>query len=224
MKVLVTGSEGFIGSFLVPAIEKEHEVVRYDRVLGLEVLDSRTLTKYIEDCDAVLHLAGLPMYDPKYSAADYAVANYETAMAVGSVCEDYGLRMVFVSSGALYGFGPSDKGWVEPPITEEKSPIFEQMDDYSICKFETEVDLLNLFMDSRTGATLFILRPNCIEPHDEGAKNGDHWGWRTSQETLTKAVLAALIAPVDGALVVNVSTDSPNVSTKRLEELLANLE
>lgn len=34
MKVLVTGSEGFFGSWL---LEKEHEVVRYDLKLGNDI-------------------------------------------------------------------------------------------------------------------------------------------------------------------------------------------
>lgn len=49
MKILITGSHGFVGTNLIETLSGEHEIVRWDaRSNGP-----------LQDCDAVIHLAGL---------------------------------------------------------------------------------------------------------------------------------------------------------------------
>jgi NAD dependent epimerase/dehydratase family enzyme len=63
MKVLVTGSSGFIGTELVPYLKErqpEIEIVPFDITVGHECQDvtrMAAVTEHIEDCDAVIHLA-----------------------------------------------------------------------------------------------------------------------------------------------------------------------
>ena len=49
MKVLVTGSHGFVGTNLIEALESTYHIIRWDA----------RVDKSIPDCDAVIHLAGL---------------------------------------------------------------------------------------------------------------------------------------------------------------------
>ena len=58
MKVLVTGSSGFIGSRLVEALKKKgHQVVPFDRSHGLDVTKARDVKKALQGCQGVIHLA-----------------------------------------------------------------------------------------------------------------------------------------------------------------------
>lgn len=56
MKVLITGSNGFVGKNLISNLNlnKEIEIYKYDRNSSLE-----DLKKYTKDCDFVFHLAGI---------------------------------------------------------------------------------------------------------------------------------------------------------------------
>lgn len=48
MKVLITGSHGFVGTNLIEALSGEHEIIRWDVKSDGE----------LPDCDVVIHLAG----------------------------------------------------------------------------------------------------------------------------------------------------------------------
>ena len=56
MKVLITGSNGFVGKNLISnlSLNKEIEIYKYDKESTLEELD-----KYTKDCDFIYHLAGV---------------------------------------------------------------------------------------------------------------------------------------------------------------------
>jgi len=247
MKVLVTGSEGFFGGFLVPALEGAgHEVVRYDLKLGLDILDRRRLAAKMRGCEGVVHLAGYPHYDPGIPEEDFyrAIVKGTESVALSFLRSSTARVLVHISTGAVYGFSSQHMdGWISEddlPLTEELTSLDRRfLNSYSGNKYEAESLLRRLWetterlweaaesleASEEAGAkAIAILRPNCIEPHDFGARTrGDHFGWWCKQETIQRAVLAALTIEDPTFLVVNVGEPNPNLDLTKLGELLGRL-
>ena len=57
MKILITGSKGFVGSHLTTRLKKNNEIVGYDLKEGRDVLNEDLLDKYLKGVDVVIHLA-----------------------------------------------------------------------------------------------------------------------------------------------------------------------
>ncbi len=126
MKVLVTGSDGYIGRVLVPLLQRAgHEVVGLDSRLyegcdfpGLAAPELPTIVRDLrhieradlEGCDAVLHLAALsndPLgdLDPDIT---YDI-NHKASVRLAELARDVGVsRFVFSSSCSNYGSAGDD--------------------------------------------------------------------------------------------------------------------
>lgn len=125
MKVMVTGSRGYIGSILVPMLqERGHDVVGLDSDLFRactfvgEMAEVPTLVKDVRDvtaddlagCDAVIHLAGLsndPLgdYDPTLTDR----INHQGSVVVAEAARAAGVgRYLFASSCSNYGAAGDD--------------------------------------------------------------------------------------------------------------------
>ena len=64
MKILLTGNRGMIGAVIETELQiTGHEVMEYDLLDGLDILDVSSLERAIRGCDAVIHLAS-PLGDP----------------------------------------------------------------------------------------------------------------------------------------------------------------
>lgn len=57
-RILVTGSEGLIGTALCKKLEKKYAIIRFDLKLGNNVLNKKQVVKALQNCDGVIHLAG----------------------------------------------------------------------------------------------------------------------------------------------------------------------
>lgn len=112
MRLLVTGSAGFLGSRATTLLgERGHDVLALTRPGGATRAHSSALEAHridaghpaarslVEGCDAVLHYAGLP--DPARSRADPARAireNVGTALNLLEACKDHGAGLVYPST------------------------------------------------------------------------------------------------------------------------------
>ena len=124
MKVLVTGGAGYIGNYVVEEVlENGHEVRVLDSMLWgddalgplrdnerLEVREGdirhiEDLSYAMEDCDAVIHMAGI-VGDPACGVNEQATqaVNVEATKSLVEVCKLHDIqRLVFASTCSVYG-------------------------------------------------------------------------------------------------------------------------
>lgn len=107
MKVLVTGSSGFIGGHLCRALRAAgHDVYGVDRNEGVDLLAAGvagTLLRTIEP-DVVVHLAGsVGSVFSSPSVADHVRLNVETTVNVAQACGAERVRLMLASSVQVYG-------------------------------------------------------------------------------------------------------------------------
>ncbi|MGH9262812.1 MAG: NAD-dependent epimerase/dehydratase family protein, partial [Acidimicrobiales bacterium] len=137
MRVLVTGSDGYIGTVLVPMLlEAGHEPVGLDSMLfhdcriGSERPTVDTIRRDIRDVvpadlggfDAIIHLAGIsndPLGD-LHPDTSYAI-NHRATVHLARVAKEAGVeRFIFSSSCSLYGAhgdAPLDESAEFHPVT-----------------------------------------------------------------------------------------------------------
>jgi nucleoside-diphosphate-sugar epimerase len=156
MRVLVTGSRGYIGTVLTPMLEEAgHEVVGLDSDLyrsctfGEELPDTPCIVKDVRDVeredlqgfDTVMHLAGLsndPLGDLNPELT-YRV-NHQASVRLARLCKEAGVsRFIFSSSCSNYGAGGND-------FLTEDSP-FNPVTPYGISKVLVEQDVMPLASD-----------------------------------------------------------------------------
>ncbi|MEV4010731.1 NAD-dependent epimerase/dehydratase family protein [Nonomuraea angiospora] len=108
MRVMVTGSAGFIGGHVVEDLESAgHEVVGLDLRTGADVRDAEALDRLLPGVDLVAHQAakvglGVDVSD----LPDYASVNvYGTAVLLAAMARHQVGRLVLASSMVIYGEG-----------------------------------------------------------------------------------------------------------------------
>lgn len=106
MKVLVTGSLGFVGSETVKLLEKEgHEVFGYDLMAGYDIRDARQLEETVAafSPDRILHLAAIARFadadkDPKLAFETNVIGTAN----VTAIAKKYHIPLVYSSTGSVY--------------------------------------------------------------------------------------------------------------------------
>ena len=174
MKILVTGSEGFIGSHLVEALVKQGHSVRafvlynsfnswgWLEQLSPEILDAiEVFTGDIRDpfgvkkamleCDAVMHLAALIAIPYSYHSPDtYVDTNIKGTLHVVQAARELGIqKVIHTSTSEVYGTARF------VPITEEH-PLQGQS-PYSATKIAA--DQLALSYYYAFGTPVCVMRP-----------------------------------------------------------------
>jgi nucleoside-diphosphate-sugar epimerase len=159
MKVLVTGTEGYLGSLLAPILmERGHEVIGVDTGFykvgwlynGTE-LTAKTLNKDLrhitsedlQGVEAVVHMAELSN-DPAGQLSPNITydINHQGSVRLANLAKAAGVRrFVYMSSCSVYGVADG-----EGHVTEE-SPVNPQT-AYAICKTLVEQDVKQLADDS----------------------------------------------------------------------------
>ena len=143
MKVLVTGSEGFLGKHVSVALKaKGHQVVGLDSAPTAEIIADITKVMPIMQVDAVIHLAAVA--SPNVCAANpelaFNVNVNGTHQVLRLALESGAKKFVFSSSAHVYGVGPKYLP------TDEYHPLWLQ-NVYTTTKILGE-QLCQLFYDN----------------------------------------------------------------------------
>lgn len=170
-KILVTGSQSYIGSVLTPyLIKNNYECIGLDAGFIKDCLlypqsDVKTIYKDVrnisrkdlKEIDVVVHLSGISNdpfknFDP---AKVYNPVRIYT-LKVAKLCKEMGIKFIFSSSCSIYGKGING-------YSNEESKVFPQT-PYSLNKMQIEQDLSAITDKNFTPiilrfATLFGLSP-----------------------------------------------------------------
>jgi len=142
MKLLLTGSSGFIGSYF-----QSHYADRYDiKTFSFlkDELDSLDLTQI----DVVVHLSALVHQMGGAAKEEYTRVNVDNTLALAQKAKQSGVKQfVFMSSVKVYG--------EETDTPYAESTKCEPMDDYGVSKLEAENKLREI---EEGGFTVSILR------------------------------------------------------------------
>ena len=156
MKILVTGSSGFIGSNLIKALlEKEYEVVGFSRspsqldipfVVG-DIRDTKKVRKICNDVDVIFHLATQKFVpEPLKDSMNHASVNI---LGTLNLLQESNCDFVYISSAEVYG---------EPdtiPVSEF-APLRPKT-PYAISHVASEYYVRNLSERKGTNFTIFRL-------------------------------------------------------------------
>lgn len=248
MRVLVTGTEGYLGCLLVPTLVAEgHDVVGLDtgyykngwlynglssspRTLNKDMRELTTAD--LQGVDAVVAMAELSN-DPTgdlVGPITYDI-NHKGSAHVAKVAKEAGVeRFVYMSSCSVYGVADGE--------VDETSAIDPQT-AYAECKALTEADLQDLADDSfhptaLRNATAFGASPRqrfdivlnnlaglaWVEKQIAMTSDGSPWRPMVHALDIAKAIRMVLTAPVDQvhAEVYNVGSNDNNYTVREIAE------
>ena len=250
MKVLVTGSYGYIGTVLVPMlIEKGHEVIGLDTDLyerctfSGSVPDIKSIRKDVRDVlkhdveglDAVIHLAGLsndPLGD--YRPELTQDINEKASISLARIAKEVGVkRFLFASSCSNYGAAGADF------LTEQAQ--FHPVTPYGFSKVRVEAALSQMADADFSPTYIRASTAYGVSPRlrfDLVTNNLTAWAFTTGRvylksdgtpwrpivhiEDISLAYVAALHAPRD--LVhneaFNVGTTTENYQMREIAEIV----
>jgi UDP-glucose 4-epimerase len=119
MKILITGSKGFVGTHLTNRLKKNNEIVSFDLKEGRDILNEELLNKHLKEVDLVIHLAAFVDGNESWKKPEtYLINNgLGTYKVIKCAIKNKVKRIIVFSSAAVYGspltpYGAS-KMWAE---------------------------------------------------------------------------------------------------------------
>lgn len=120
MKILITGSSGFVGRHLVKKLSKKNKIVTYDLVCGQDVLNGELLAQRLKGVDLVIHLAAFISATESWEKpADYIRNNTLGTLSVVTYAIKAGVKKVIFFSSAAVKSNPKTPYAVSKIAAEE---------------------------------------------------------------------------------------------------------
>lgn len=226
MKVLVTGSSGYIGQQTAAELKNRgHSVVPYDISEGQDIHDKKRLAESMKGCDAVAHLAAIPHAKGGVPWEDYFTTNVLGSQKVASVTAHAGVpHLIQVSSTSYYGahkgfpFDPDDglepdspnaiQRYMGKDLPDMSKPYNPAALAYTMSKIAAETCVAAFGMSERIKRVTvlrFFPSPKTRQPYN--------WGLFMSPETGAKGVADAVESEGKGFEVKMVYDLNPHAET-----------
>ena len=158
--IAVIGGSGFLGSYLIPILVKDNDVINLDlkendslpcETVICDVRDLK-IKNYLRGIDLVILLAAEHLDNVKPTDLYYSV-NVDGVSNVLSVINELGIpKLIFTSSVAVYGFDQKN--------IDENGPL-EPYNDYGISKLKSE-EKINDYIKLNPDFECDIIRPTVI--------------------------------------------------------------
>lgn len=105
MKILITGSSGFVGKHLVKKLRKKYNVVGYDLKIGRDIFNEKLLNKCLNKVDVIIHLAafvsGIESWEkPEKYLLNNGIGTYRV---IKGAINNKVKKIIIFSSAAVYG-------------------------------------------------------------------------------------------------------------------------
>jgi nucleoside-diphosphate-sugar epimerase len=124
MKILITGSSGFIGKELVNHLRDKHEILKFDLLNNQDILNLKQLKQSMQDCDIVVHLATHRKPYENKTFKDYFETNCQGTFNVVQAAMESGVKKFIYTSSTSY-FGIENGIPYIKPIKDD-NPIMTQ--------------------------------------------------------------------------------------------------
>lgn len=105
MKILITGSKGFVGTHLSKLLSKNHEIIEYDVKNGKDIFDTKLLNNNLKNVEVVVHLAAYVSGNESWEKPlDYFMNNgIGTFKVIDAAIQNKVKKIIIFSSAAVYG-------------------------------------------------------------------------------------------------------------------------
>ena len=239
MRILVTGSSGFIGRFLVPELlAKGHEIIGLDVRVGPEfgpsfrfkrgnILDAGVVRESMEGIDLVIHLAA---EHKDFGVAErlYHEVNVEGTKNLLRYATECGVgKFVFFSSVAVYGSSsiPTHEGLeCSPELPYGRSKLLAEhaIEEWAQMDRRRSVIIIRptVVFGPLNRANMFRLIEAVRERRYIGVGNGQNVKSVAYVENVTSATAFLVDRMSTGVNTVNYS-DSPHLTTRELVRCIA---
>ena len=180
MKIFITGSTGFIGTYLIKRLAQlKHELCCLARetsdtqllkevganIFIGDVTDKASLLTGMEECDWVVHLASSFVFWVTNNQVFYDVNIKGTRNVMESALEKGISKVVYVSTVAVYG----NAEW---PVTEETPVGTERASKYVRTKYEGDLIAWNLYKGKKL--PLVVIYPSAVIGENDPKATGQY--------------------------------------------------